>query len=141
MTPRLMLLCIVGTLAAEPPAALATQAKSAEPQPSTFDTIWKFADWYENDDNSVIQRLQFSGRFQLDYAVVDADQGRHTEWNIRRFRLGAKAELFKSFTLHGEVTFKVILGEFLVLFTNMATRAAQTRANGKSTHCVTQFLG
>ena len=46
---------------------------SAEPQPSTFETIWKFADWYENDDNSVIQSLQFSGRFQLDYAIVDAD--------------------------------------------------------------------
>ncbi len=76
---------------------------SAEQQPSTFDTIWKFADWYENDDNSVIQSLQFSGRFQLDYAVVDADQGHLTEWNIRRFRLGAKAKLFKNFTLHGEV--------------------------------------
>ena len=99
---EVMLLCLCGTLAAEPPNAL-TQAKSAEPQPSTFDTIWKFADWYENDDNSVIQRLQFSGRFQLDYAVVDADQGRHTEWNIRRLRLGAKAKLFKNFTLHGEV--------------------------------------
>ena len=70
---------------------------------STFDTIWKFADWYENDDNAVIQRLQFSGRFQLDYALVDADQGEHTEWNIRRLRLGAKAKLFKNFTLHGEV--------------------------------------
>ena len=100
---EVMLLCIVGTLAAEPPTALATQARSAEQQPSTFDTIWKFADWYENDDNSVIQRLQFSGRFQLDYAVVDADQGKHTEWNIRRFRFGAKAKLFKNFTLHGEV--------------------------------------
>ncbi len=100
---EVMLLCIVGTLAAEPPTALATQARSAEQQPSTFDTIWKFADWYENEDNSVIQRLQFSGRFQLDYAVVDADQGKHTEWNIRRFRFGAKAKLFKNFTLHGEV--------------------------------------
>ncbi len=76
---------------------------NAEPQPLTFDSIWKFADWYENDDNSVIQSLQFSGRFQLDYTVVDADQGHHTEWNIRRFRFGAKAKLFQNFTLHGEV--------------------------------------
>ncbi len=76
---------------------------SAEQQVSTFDTIWKFADWYENDDDSVIQSLQFSGRFQLDYAIVDADQGHLTEWNNRRFRLGAKAKLFKNFTLHGEV--------------------------------------
>ena len=84
-------------------AAHSAQAADTEPQPSTFDNIWKFADWYENDDNSVLQSLQFSGRFQLDYAIVDADQGHHTEWNIRRFRLGAKAKLFRQFTLHGEV--------------------------------------
>lgn len=87
------------------PATAAQDAQPAdtEQQPSTFDDIWKFADWYENDDNSVLQSLQFSGRFQLDYALVDADQGHHTEWNIRRFRLGAKAKLFRQFTLHGEV--------------------------------------
>ena len=81
----------------------ATATEDAEQPPSTFDNIWKFADWYDNDDNSVLQSLQFSGRFQLDYALVDADQGHHTEWNIRRFRLGAKAKLFRQFTLHGEV--------------------------------------
>ena len=84
-------------------AEQAEQAAGTEQRPSTFDNVWKFADWYENDDNSVIQRLQFSGRFQLDYALVDADQGHHTEWNIRRFRFGAKAKLFRQFTLHGEV--------------------------------------
>ena len=90
---------------AEPLPATTThsQAAGTEEQPSIFDNIWKFADWYENDDNSVIQSLQFSGRFQLDYALVDADQGHHTEWNIRRFRFGAKAKLFRQFTLHGEV--------------------------------------
>ena len=86
-----------------PQSEEAPPAAGTEQQPLTFDTIWKFADWYENDDNSVIQSLQFSGRFQLDYALVDADQGDHTEWNIRRFRLGAKARLFEDFTLHGEV--------------------------------------
>lgn len=102
MPPGRVVLCalsLVFVLSSLP----ATATEDAEQPPSTFDDIWKFADWYENDDNSVLQSLQFSGRFQLDYALVDADQGHHTEWNIRRFRLGAKAKLFRQFTLHGEV--------------------------------------
>jgi phosphate-selective porin OprO and OprP len=72
-------------------------------QKAAFDKIWKFADWYKNDENRVIQRLQFTGRFQYEYANVDADQGSHHEWNVRRFRTGAKAKLFRTLTLHGEV--------------------------------------
>ena len=105
-----VLLCALALMAPMSPlpatateAAHSEQAAGTEEQPSTFDNIWKFADWYENDDNSVLQSLQFSGRFQLDYALVDADQGHHTEWNLRRLRLGAKAKLFRQFTLHGEV--------------------------------------
>jgi phosphate-selective porin OprO/OprP len=79
-----------------------TQA-SVDKQKAAFDKAWKFADWYKNDKNPVIQRLQFTGRFQFDYANVDADQGSHHEWNIRRFRAGAKAKMFRSITLHAEV--------------------------------------
>ena len=94
----------VGTQESDDDATVTTtEAPGTGQPPSTFDDIWKFANWYENDDNAVIQSLQFSGRFQLDYAAVDADQGHHTEWNIRRFRFGAKARLFGKFTLHGEV--------------------------------------
>jgi phosphate-selective porin OprO/OprP len=75
----------------------------ADSQKEAFDKVWKFADWYKNDQNDVIQRLQFTGRFQYEYANVDADQGSHHEWNIRRFRAGLKAKLFKTITLHGEV--------------------------------------
>jgi phosphate-selective porin OprO/OprP len=79
-----------------------TQA-TADSQKEAFDKVWKFADWYKNDQNDVIQRLQFTGRFQYEYANVDADQGSHHEWNVRRFRAGLKAKLFKTITLHGEV--------------------------------------
>jgi phosphate-selective porin OprO and OprP len=85
-----------GVRAAEPGAP-------AQPAPSLYDKIWSYAEWYQNDDNPVIQSFQFTGRFQLDYAIADSDQGHHDEWNIRRFRLGAKARLFEGFTLHGEV--------------------------------------
>ena len=81
------------------------QAGSAEAQPSVYDRIWRFARWYENDDNDVVQSVLFSGRFQVDYAAVDADQGDHHEWNIRRFRFGARTELFGDFTLHSEAEF------------------------------------
>jgi phosphate-selective porin OprO/OprP len=83
--------------------AAAQSAPSREKTKSIYDDIWKYTRWYHNDDNPVLQNLAFSGRFQLDYAHVDADEGNHGEWNIRRFRLGAKALLFKKLTIHGEV--------------------------------------
>lgn len=75
----------------------------AKVEPSIYDKIWRYADWYHNEDNPVIQRFQFTGRFQLDYAFVDAEQGADHEWDIRRFRLGGKAKVFHDFTLHAEV--------------------------------------
>jgi phosphate-selective porin OprO and OprP len=83
-------------------AALGADSDPNKAEPSLFDQVWSYADLYKNDEHPVLQRLQFTGRFQLDYAIVEADQGDHDEWNIRRFRLGAKAKLFKDFTLHGE---------------------------------------
>ena len=82
-------------------------AVPAENGPSTYDQIWRFARWYDNEDNPVVQSVLFSGRFQVDYASVDADggQGHHSEWNVRRFRFGAKAQLFERFTLHSEAEF------------------------------------
>ena len=80
-----------------------TTTDAAKPEPSAYDNIWKYTEWYKNADNPVIQKFNFTGRFQLDYALLDADQGNHNQWNIRRFRLGGKAQLFKDFTLHGEV--------------------------------------
>jgi phosphate-selective porin OprO/OprP len=74
-----------------------------EKEPSLYERIWKRAELYRNEDNPVIQSLVLSGRFQLDYALVDGDERYHREWNIRRFRIGAKARLFEKFTLHGEV--------------------------------------
>jgi phosphate-selective porin OprO/OprP len=75
---------------------------TAKPE-SVYDRVWKLTEWYRDDRNPVIQRLRFSGRFQQDYATVDADQGDHHEWNIRRMRMGLRANLFRLLTLHGEV--------------------------------------
>lgn len=79
------------------------QAPAGEKKPSVYDKIWKFAEWYNNEENPVVQNVLFSGRFQYEYATLEAGQRSHSEWNVRRLRLGAKSKLFRSLTLHGEV--------------------------------------
>jgi phosphate-selective porin OprO/OprP len=84
-------------------AQSAAPAAPAEKNPSVYDKIWKFAEWYNNDENPTLQSIFFSGRFQYEYSTLDADQGANSEWNVRRLRLGAVSKLFHSLTLHGEV--------------------------------------
>jgi phosphate-selective porin OprO/OprP len=82
----------------------AAQASSPEKkEQSTYDKIWKFAEWYANDSNPVVQRVLFSGRYQHEYAAIGADQDDLGEWNVRRMRLGPRVTLFRTFTLHAEV--------------------------------------
>ena len=91
-----------GQTTAPPAQTVQTSTDGAQPQ-STFDRIWKFAEWYDNDANPVVQRVLFSGRYQHDYAAIDADEGDLGEWNVRRMRLGPRVTLFRRFTFHGEV--------------------------------------
>ena len=72
---------------------------------STYDDIWKFAEWHLNDLNETVQSVLFSGRFQYEFSAVDADQGTHEEWNVRRMRLGVRSELFRQLTVHVEADF------------------------------------
>jgi phosphate-selective porin OprO and OprP len=81
------------------------QTSSPSKEQETYKKIWKFAEWYKNEQDPVVQSVLFSGRFQYEYAHVDADQGNSSEWNVRRLRLGVKSKLFKSWTLHGEAEF------------------------------------
>ena len=83
-----------------PPDSLAAQARAL-----TYDNIWQLAEWYANEENPLIQRVLLSGRFQYEYATVHDSDLTHDEWNVRRMRLGVKAELFHQFTLHVEAGF------------------------------------
>jgi phosphate-selective porin OprO/OprP len=83
-------------------SAAPAQASSTAKEPSIYDRIWRFREWYRNDSNPVIQRLRFSGRYQHDFAMVSADQGDESEWNVRRMRLGFRANLFHTITVHAE---------------------------------------
>src|SRR5688572_6349031 len=88
-----------------PSISLAQEAqKPATPPPSTYDKIWgAFTNWYDDKENPVIQRVVFSGRFQHDFAIVEADQGDHQESNIRRLRFGPRITMFRHFLVHSEV--------------------------------------
>ena len=79
---------------------------SAQAPPSTpawtFDRVWKFAEWYSDENNPLVQRVLFSGRYQHEFATLNADQGDHSEWNVRRMRLGPRITLFRRMTFHSE---------------------------------------
>ena len=94
---------VTGLLSVLALALLATPA-AAQEEPSTLDRIWGgFTNIYRDDDNEVVQRVVFTGRYQHDFARVDADQGELDEWNVRRMRLGPRVTMFRKLTLHGEV--------------------------------------
>ena len=83
--------------------ATGTAAQSKDATPGTYDKIWQqLTTWYDNKENPVVQRVLFTGRFQHDFNTIDADQGEHEEWNTRRFRVGPRITLFRTFTLHAE---------------------------------------
>lgn len=81
-------------------SASSQEAKKPE---SAYDRIWKFTELYKDDSNPVVQAVLFTGRFQLDHASLDADQGDVGEWNVRRLRLGPRITFFHTLTLHAEV--------------------------------------
>ena len=106
MTKQLLTLVLLlgATASASAQTAPAPPATTpSQKQPSTYDKIWRFAEWYQNDSNPVVQRVLFSGRYQQDFATIDATQGDVNEWNVRRLRLGPRLTLFRSLTLHAEV--------------------------------------
>jgi phosphate-selective porin OprO/OprP len=90
-------------LVACPATPAFAQPAAAAKQESTYDKIWRFATVYDNATNPVVQRVQFSGRFQHEFAAVEADQGDLDEWNLRRLRLGPRVTLFRTFVFHAEV--------------------------------------
>ena len=80
-----------------------TQAPGGADTRSIYDKIWQqFTTIYDNRSNSVVQRVLLSGRFQHEFAAIDADQGDLDEWNTRRFRIGPRITLFQTFTVAAE---------------------------------------
>jgi phosphate-selective porin OprO and OprP len=86
------------------PTVAAAQAPAGAKAPSRYDTIWgNFTELYADDTNNVIQRVALSGRFHYDFADIDSEQGNHSEWNVRRLRIGPRITLFRKVTVHAEL--------------------------------------
>jgi len=101
---------IAGALAGLLSTGLSAQAQDTPPAPapappkSSYDRIWKdLTNWYDNSSNPVVQKILFTGRFQQDFAAVDAEQGDHDESNVRRVRFGPRVTLFHDYLVHVEV--------------------------------------
>tara|TARA_R110000850_G_scaffold19988_16_gene59849 strand:- start:1842 stop:3011 length:1170 start_codon:yes stop_codon:yes gene_type:complete len=62
-------------------------------------------DLYENPDNSVLQKLSFTGRAQVDAAFFNSHGSRYEKLQWRRFRSGFKAQVFDDLTIHSEASF------------------------------------
>jgi phosphate-selective porin OprO/OprP len=69
-----------------------------------LDPIFGLATLYKNPDNSVLQKLAFTGRLQGDYYTTENDETNESDSNTawRRVRVGFKAKVFNDFTVHSE---------------------------------------
>jgi phosphate-selective porin OprO/OprP len=95
---------LVTCLAAAAQAQTAQPPNGQKPEPSTYDQVWTaFTQLYKDDGNPVVQQVLFSGRYQYEFAAIDADQGDHDEWNVRRMRLGPRITFFRTLSFHAEV--------------------------------------
>jgi phosphate-selective porin OprO/OprP len=101
------LVVIAALVLASLPYAASGQTADPKPAPkprSTYDKVWgKLTNWYDDRDNPVVQRVLFTGRFQHDLAIVDADHGEHKESNIRRVRFGPRITMFQDYLVHAEI--------------------------------------
>lgn len=63
---------------------------------------------YRNDDFRPFQKFALSGRFQVDAAFFEADQGDYDSLEVRRFRYGFKSKHFDDFTIHAEADLDLV---------------------------------
>jgi phosphate-selective porin OprO/OprP len=76
-------------------------------RPELFEPIWRLTELYRGASGAALESIAFTGRYQLDYANFDADEGHYEAWVVRRFRLGVKANMFESLTFHLEGDFDI----------------------------------
>jgi phosphate-selective porin OprO/OprP len=107
MRRQLRALCLLACLVALPLHARAQEKAPADTpppheEPSPYDKLWRLARLYESDANPVIQSIVFSGQYQHDFVALDADQGDHHEWNVRRLRLGPRIRFLRRLQFEAE---------------------------------------
>lgn len=91
--------------------ALAGDGKAVVPEnPTTF------CDWYKDDflglaqlyksETGPIQDIRLIGRYQGQYYNVDSNRGDESDWENRRFRLGAQIKFLENFEFQAQFNIK-----------------------------------
>jgi phosphate-selective porin OprO/OprP len=104
------ILCSAGLFASAQAGEVVTSSgkgleAAVQPAPeekSIYDKIWGMAVLYKNEEGAFLQELSFVGRQQNEYYYFDADQGQDDDWINRRTRVGLKAKVLDTFTIHAE---------------------------------------
>jgi len=71
--------------------------------PPTYDKIWGYGTFYDNEDTKVIQKFGITGRLQGDAHSFVSEDASNDDIVWRRFRFGFKATLFQDIVLHSEM--------------------------------------
>lgn len=82
----------------------------------------RLANWgrlYQSDQNSTLQELWLLGRYHGQQHWADGTAGSHTDWENRRYRMGAQARLFDRMTLHAQMVSGIDLEPFYNGFTEL----------------------
>ena len=101
-----------GTVSDPAPAEITTA--STPSALSGYDRLWSHFTLYKNDENPVLQEFSLQGRFQIQYAWGDADEGQYysgdrpnnvlwDNFEVRRWRLGFKSKWFRQWKLDGQI--------------------------------------
>jgi phosphate-selective porin OprO/OprP len=71
-----------------------------------LDAVFDALTFYDNPKNPYVQKLRFTGRFQVDTYSVDLDEGgSDSDWVIRRWRMGFSGTIFKDFKFKTKADF------------------------------------
>jgi phosphate-selective porin OprO/OprP len=92
-------IALAGEVTSSPKSVIVEEA----PSESLFDKIWAIPSIYKNNDNAFLQEFKIIGRYQGQYANVESDQGDYSDWENRRWRIGAQAKLFNMMKLVGQI--------------------------------------
>ena len=70
---------------------------------SLYDKIWGLAVLYKNDNGSFLQELSLVGREQVEWFYFENQDTDDSDWINRRTRIGLKAKVLQTVTIHSEV--------------------------------------
>ncbi len=103
-------------LAGDKSSKAAIEETTVSDESWSFANLWDHTIFYDNEENSFIQKVTFIGRFHGQYHYVDSDRGHDDDWEERRIRPGFKFNFLNDFMFAMEANIRGvddIHGEYL----------------------------